>query len=151
MRNLLLILLIAFMFGCSKETNHKNEIVVNKKINKFDNNVWKQYKCFRPTEILSTPYNQCYLLIYGHRYYYFKNGILEESDSIVRDLKYSFPLFRATNKTDDYIQFLDFKGDSLVIVRDNHDGKQEYFKRIETDSIPNYIFIIDFSSIPCHH
>lgn len=91
--------------------------------------VWEEYKCFRPTSLNNEPYDSCFLMICDSVFLYFKYGKLIEKDIVFKINRYNFTVFQRKEKSDDIIQFLNEEADSVLLIRYNFDGEQEFFKR----------------------
>jgi len=88
---------------------------------------WTEYKKTPVINQLDTvPYKNCYIIISGNDFSYFREGKLVEKRTMVRNEKFKYEVYNFKEKPDDYLCL-----DSLEIVlkRDNYDGLHEYFRK----------------------
>ena len=111
------------------EVQKKNEDALtddqkkNKRVKK-----WIEYKKIPVMNQLDTiPYKDCYITIEDQELSYFRDGKLLEKRTMVRDKSFEYEVYSFKENPDDVLQYLDVKGERLVLKRDNYDGEQEYF------------------------
>ena len=128
---LLLLSTIAITLLC--KNNNKNEKKYERYIDITTNNKstrkWVEYKKIYPFSIQDTiPYHNCYIIIENDKFFYYKEGKMEEYRTMIRDTLYHYETYRFKEKEDDILQFYNNDQDTVVLFRDNYDGISEYFK-----------------------
>lgn len=112
-------------------TNHSKKEIITDTI-KEKKYRWVQYKRVPAMDLNDTiPVKNCYLIIEFNIVSRYIDETLIETQTLIRDDRYSFPSYYFKDNPDDILQYLDKEQSKLVIKRDNFDGIQDYYIKKE--------------------